>query len=233
MPRQEMKKSGIGSWLSQLSTREAERVSWDNSRMVDNVRKLNLPMDIDFGTFDDLDQLMLSVPVEFQKSSEFRFIFRCESKTNRNDVRRKLFVSFREGVKFFKQLRSQGFSFWCNIREVKVPDFAGTFIINAQKQKMVIELWPGRHLELDNPGERQDQFEVFSGCYNPGSPSFDLHINWSDNSTVGHRTIAVQAVQYLAPQLKLVESVYVEFYWQHTVGTRFIALSEDPFWTKF
>jgi hypothetical protein len=70
MQNKGFKKAGIRQWVSEhpgLSPQERQRIIDDNEFAVENTKRLGLPMDTDFGSFDSVEQMTAAVPEEFRR----------------------------------------------------------------------------------------------------------------------------------------------------------------------
>ncbi len=218
-----MKKAGILEWLvviPGLSSHEQQRVAHENERMVKNVKDLGLPMDRDFGSFKDLDAARLAIPAQFRDSS--LFIIRCLHRTRQDVVHRKLFVKWVDVENFVAELPGGYQDYWLGLREVSEPDWSGT-IVCSRDGAILIELWEGKHLQIDLTGSVNTSFR---GMYGPMQTSF----RWTENCTVRMKEVMIGALRYVLSDFRRAEPIFVEFSLTDK-GYRFIGASRDPFWT--
>ncbi|MBP6858203.1 MAG: hypothetical protein KBC33_00005 [Candidatus Pacebacteria bacterium] len=221
-----MKKPGIREWVSGnnlLSEQEKLRIIEDNEHAVATVRKLKLPMDTDFGSFDDLASMEQAVPQAFKQSG--LFIIRCPHRTEQI-IHRKLFVPWADVVKFVNELPGGYKLYQLGLREVTLPTWSGTIISSSDGASVIIELWEGKHLLMDDGDERTSYRGVYRA--DPGSPR---HYVWSENCTSTIKETALNALRYFAPNLRPNKSFFAEFSVSEQ-GYRFHGVSFDPYWSE-
>lgn len=220
-------KPGIRQWVSVhpgLTPAERQRIIEDNEHAVDNVRRLGLPMDKDFGSFDDLIAMSAAVPEEYKR--DCLFIIRCPHRV-KDVIERKLFVPWTEVVEFVEHALPDGYGrYKLGLREVSRPIWSGTVISSNNGGSVVIESWRGKHLEMDG-GDISTSFRGIFGD-DPGSPR---RFVWSDECTGEIRELMLGALRYLAPDLRPCKSFFAEFSLTDK-GYRFHGITFDSFWTE-
>ncbi|MCC2631028.1 MAG: hypothetical protein K0S38_837 [Candidatus Paceibacter sp.] len=221
-----MKKPGVRDWMrvaSWLTLDERERVIKDNEQMVANVKARGLPGEKDFGEFDNLELACKVIPEHVRNVG--KFIIRCPHRTD-STIQRKLFVPWSE-VEQFVQILPGGYQqYRLGIRQVVEPIWSGTIISSIDSQRIVMELWRGKHLALDDGGNAETSWRGIIDC-SLGRPN----ITWSNGCTDEMKQAMLCALQYLFPRRYPTESLYVEFVLTKE-GYQFLGLSTDPFWTK-
>ena len=221
------KKAGIVQWVNGhqgLDPWDQRRIIEDNERSVKNARDLGLPMDRNFGSFDDLAAMAAAVPEEY-KSGGGLFIIRCPPRTM-GDVKRKLFATWDQVVTFVNNLPGGYKQYRLGLREVTNPDWSGTIISSKGGDSVTIELWKGKHLEMDSGSDKTS----FQGFYND-SPIHPRHFVWSANCTNEVKGMMLNALRYFAPNLRPTRSLFAEFSLVNN-GYRFHGVSFDSYWTE-
>jgi len=226
MKNQGLAKPGIVQWVSNhsgLSTLARQRIIEDNEQAVANVRWLNLPMDRDFGSFNDLESMSRAIPEECKQNS--LFIIRCPLRTGKA-VERDLFVTWDGVIQFVDNLPGGYEQYRLGLREVSVPLWSGTIISSMGGESVKIELWQGKHLAMDEGGAATS----FRGTYDraPGNP---LVFVWSEGCTNAMKDMMLRALKYFALHLNPRESFIAEFS-VTARGHRFNSVSFDPYWTE-
>lgn len=221
------KKPGIRQWVSAhpgLTPSEQQRIIEDNEHAVENTKILGLPMDKDFGSFDDMAAMSVAVPDEYKQ--ECLFIIRCPHRT-KQVIERKLFVPWSEVVRFVENDLPDGYkNYKLGLREVSRPIWSGTIVSSKGGDSVLIELWKGKHLEMDDG----DVSTSFRGIFTD-DPNHPRRFIWSDNCTDEIKMMALGALRYFAPNLRPDKSFFAEFSITDK-GYRFHGVSFDPFWTE-
>jgi len=226
MENKGLRKPGILQWVSAhpgMSPWERERVIDDNELAVGNARGMDLPMDKNFGSFDDLFAMSAAIPEEYKNGS--LFIIRCPHRAEKI-IQRKLFVPWDEVVKFIGDLPGGYERYKLGIREVSVPVWSGTIISSKSGDSVLIELWKGKHLEMDDGNASTS----FRGIFND-EPSWPRRFVWSDGCTDDMKQMMLGALRYFAPSLRPDKSFYSDFSITEN-GYRFHGVSFDPYWTE-
>jgi hypothetical protein len=222
------KKPGIRQWVSGhpgLNQFERERVIEDNEHAVENTKRLNLPIDRDFGSFDGLESMAAAVPEEYKR--DCLFIIRCPHRTKQT-IERKLFVPWSEVVRFVEQDLPGGYKqYKLGLREVSQPVWSGTVVSSKGGDSILLELWKGKHLEMDDG----DASTSFRGIFND-DPNWPRRFVWSDGCTDEMKDMMLTALRYLAPNLRPDKSLFAEFSIAAEGKYLFHGVSFDPYWTE-
>jgi hypothetical protein len=226
MSTKAMKKAGIRQWVGShpgLSAWERERIFRDNEQAVRNLKHFGLPMDRDFGSFDTIAEASKTIPDEHKRNS--LFIIRCPLRSG-DDIKRALFVPWNEVVRFVEELPGGYEKYTLGIREVTIASWSGTIICSQNGEHVLIELWKGKHLEMDEGGWQSS----FRGVYDENPPAPRRFV-WSDGCTEEMKRMMLGALSFLSPTCRLNRSMHVEFS-VTPKGYRFHGLSFLPFWTE-
>ena len=226
MENKGFKKAGIRQWVSEhpgLNSQEKQRIIDDNEKAVENTKRLKLPMDIAFGSFDSIEQMTTGVPEEFRNNC--LFIIRCPHRS-KQIIQRKLFVPWVDVVQFVKDLPEGYEQYRLGLREVSQPVWSGTIVSSKGGDSVLVELWKGKHLEMDD-GNKDTSYR---GVFND-DPTCHRRFIWSENCTDELKEMMLNALRYFARDLRPKESFSAEFSIT-TKGYRFHGVSFDPYWNS-
>ena len=235
-----MNKAPIGRWLEGtapdfgldrmrvqigLGPLERERILKDNEKMPNkNLSGLRVSRDKDYGQFSSIAEAIKAIPRERRRTR--KFIARCIQRRTWQ-ISRRLFITWEEVVHFVQHLPGGEEEYIIGIREVSTPTYSGTIISSNGGKDVVIEIWGGKHLDMDS----NSLFGVMSATFHD-DPRFPRRFVYSENCWLPEdRRMMMQVVSRLGYHGRIKRSLFAEFNFTEENGLIFIGASFDPFWT--
>ncbi len=222
-----MKKPPIGHWLEGnpcLDRLEKERIMEDNERMSrENLARLRVSTDRNYGQFSSIAEATATIPRKRQRTQ--KFIVRCVHRTTRK-ILRQLFVPWDAVARFVQDLPGGQRNYLIGIREVSTPTYSGTIISSNGGKDVVVEMWSGKHLDMDSG----TLFGIMSATFHD-DPRFPRRFVYSDNCWLDDRKMMMRVVSQLGYHGRIKRSLFAEFNFTEENGLIFIGASFDPFWT--
>jgi len=221
-----LKKAGIVAWISRhpaLGDYERRRIIDGNEQAVAEAKKLRLPMDRDFGSFNSPAEMAAAVPETLRTGL---FIIRCPHRTE-GTIQRKLFATWNQVQEFIENLSGGYEQYRLGLREVTEPIWSGTTVSSSGGQIVRLALWPGRHLAMDAEIVPTSYWGVYST--EAGAP---LHFIWSENCSEELKTLMLDSLRYFGPDFIPTRNLFAEFSVMQGNFYRFHGVSFDPYWTE-